>query len=142
MIKCFFVFMVLFAMPLMAQDYNLTSNSMNGIYSQAELAILQQLSARHHQLLEKEKQLNEKEERLMLLEKKLSEKSEQQPFLDEAKHKAKFYVQLPISKAVALLNELTVLEAKDILNAMPVSISTRLLDQMSFERAQAILKIM
>ena len=142
MIKCFFVWMVFFATSLMAQEYSLTSNNTNGIYSQSELAILQQLSERHLQLLEKEKQLNEKEERLIQLEKKLNEQKEQQPFLDDVKQKAKFYVQLPISKAVALLNELSVLEAKDILSAMPVSISTRLLDKMSFERAQAILKIM
>ena len=134
--------MMFLALPLKAQDHNLTSNSMNGIYSQAELNILQQLSARHLQLLEKEKQLKEKEEQLTQLEKFLNEKKGQEPFLDEVKQKAKFYVQLPVSKAVALLNELTVLEAKDILKAMPISISTRLLDKMSFERAQAILKIM
>ena len=134
--------MLFFSFPLWAQENSLTSNSFNGVYSQSELNILQQLSARHLQLLEKEKQLNEKEEQLKQLEIKLNEKKEQQSLLGEVKQKAKFYAQLPVSKAVALLNELTLSEVKDILSEMPVSISTRLLDKMPFERAQAILKMM
>lgn len=116
----------------------------NNIYSPEEIYLLQQLSQRHLALLEKQAQLEEKEKILNQKEVLLNEQllKIQKETDIQTNQKAKLYMQMPISKALALLNELPEKDVSQILSQMPSNIASRYLSKMETMRAKNILKNM
>ena len=142
--KFFILFLIFFSPLSYAQERVNTSTSSCSNYSEQELDILKKLSERHLQLLKKEEALNKKEKELKAKEDILVKKMNSLNLSTEERKKqaAQIYMNLPPSKAVNLLNTLTVEETADILQSMPKTISSLLLNKMDFDRAESILKHM
>jgi len=138
----FLLLSLLLVRQLQAQNVSISSN--DDVYSPEEIYLLQQLSKRHLELMEKqalldakEKALNEKEAKLNAMQIK-----NENIIASETEKKAKIYMQLPISKAINLLNDLPEKEVADILSALPNNIASRFLAKMPEERIKNILENM
>ena len=134
-----FLFSLFLSAQLCAEEVEVQPS--DTVYSAQEIYLLQQLSDRHAELIEKQKELDAKEKELNekenLLNKHLAKFQKEDSKINQ---KSKYYMQLPASKAVNLLNELPEQEVTDILSDMPKNIASRLLGKMSEERIKNILQ--
>lgn len=137
---CLFAFLT-FSLPLFADEVDLNTKRPSCVYTEKEMELFEQLSERHLALLKKEAELNAKEKELNEREALLQD-SGFQPFAKKSNSNARFYMQLPPSKAVALLNSETPEKAAEILSQMPPAISGRLIEKMDANRSEIILKKM
>ena len=135
-----FLLVLILTQALRAKEVETLST--HNIYSPEEIYLLQQLSKRHSELLEKQATLEAKEKELTQKEAFLNEilSQNQQEIRKKTSEKAKLYTQLPPSKAVKLLNELPEEQVADILSQLPNNIASRLLGKMEEERIKVILQ--
>ena len=142
--KILFVLICLLSLNVHAQQISLNSSVVEGVYSSEELQLLQRLSQRHIELLEKQKMLEEKEKQLDEKEAFLKKMQEDISLQKGKKNNylSQVYMQMSPSKAVELLNDLSESEVITILDGMPAAMVSRLLDKMPIERSKSILKNM
>ena len=138
---CLFAFLT-FSFSLFADEVNLNAKRPSCVYTEKEMELFEQLSERHLALLKKEAELDAREKDLNEREALLQDNGFQ-PFGNKKSNpNSRLYMQLPPSKAVALLNSETPEKVAEILSQMPPAVSGRLIDKMDADRAEIILKKM